>query len=231
MDKNKMEDKIIILNLSRSATQSTKKYIHNLYKANGVDLKMSDYAPVNKLENSVKDKHNIIFNDEEYFLKNKNANIIGDDPYCFMYKYLDEHLPNAKFILITRNAFKWSDSFYDFVRANGAMSSAAYNNFNKYLEGVHVFDRSLRTKSDKEHLPQVYRKHTSEVKSYFKDKNNFIHLEIDSKNLEESIAKFLGFEYNGIVFPKHDPYKVYIDQRISDTRWLLDWKFGEDDPA
>lgn len=223
-----MNDKIVLLNLSRSATQSTKNFVDHLYRPMKRFFTLSDYRFVDKQFRSggkLSKKFPDEVNHDDLYFANEKANLFFDDPYCYMYEYLHKKIPDAQFILVTRDESEWANSFYRFVIANGSLGPVAYDYFNKCLAGTHEFDSRLRGEKDKYFLKQVYLKHTENVDNYFKGNEKYLKVSISDKDIAKKIANFLYFEYNeDMKFPKVDSYKKIMDAKNADPLWIRNWR-------
>ena len=111
----------------------------------------------------------------------------SDMPFCYLYEYLDKMYPDSLFIYIIRDPEEWYISINNHSKHYSNMRKliygygAAYENKNKYIS--------------------LYNIHNKEVTTYFKDKKNFIKINLHDQNIGEKICNFCKFQ-NVISFPK-----------------------------
>jgi hypothetical protein len=185
--------------------QSKKKSFHNVgyfcksimnfencYKNNIVNNysnKNIDLHPKIKLDKFISYKHldNLI---DEY-------DAFSDMPFCYLYEYLDKTYPESLFIYIVRDDEEWYQSINNHSKKYSNMRKliygygAAYENKNKYIS--------------------VKKTHSNEVTKYFKDKDNFLKINLHDPIIGEKICNFCKFK-KILSFPKKN-----ITKNKSDT--------------
>lgn len=121
-----------------------------------------------------------IFNNQKLI---KKYNCFINFPEECPYEKLYEKFPNAKFILTTRNIEDWIRSRTIHVLHNRILKTSSWNNIetNKW--------------------ESLYNRYHSEVFDFFKDKDNFLYIDICSGEGWEKLCSFLGKENPNIPFP------------------------------
>jgi len=118
--------------------------------------------------------------------------LFEDWPWPLIYKELDQMFPGSKFILTTRkNEDIWLESL-----KKHSMRRDPVHNSRKMAYGY-----SYPHGHEEEHL-EIYRKHNSEVRSYFEAREkNFIELCWEKGDQWERLCRFLGDEIPSTQFP------------------------------
>jgi hypothetical protein len=144
-----------------------------------------------------------------------SADAFQDLPFAaeFLYVYLDQVFPNAKFILTVRNSpeewyssltrfhsKKWADgnripTKADLLNANYRTSTFSYDT-KKIL-----FNTGDENLYDKERLIYLYNRHVDSARDYFRTKNNFIEINVSNDKDYLRLATFLNKTSIGISFP------------------------------
>lgn len=131
-----------------------------------------------------------------------------DNPWMFIYKELDEHYPNSKFILMTRDIDDlYTSNVYQAVRAIREDRKFRVNGslFNHY--GYRYITEH------EEEYKEIFRKHEIEVKEYFKDRpDDLLVVNWWEGDGWKKLCTFLGKEYPNQPFPYRKmgyPYPNY----------------------
>lgn len=135
----------------------------------------------------------------------KTAEAFQDAPFSWPYTWmiLHEHYPDAKFILTTRDEEDWYKSlirFHSKLFADGNrvptkedLQNATYNYKGFIWEANRAVHKTpLEEIYKKEELIRNYRLHNNSILHYFKDKANFLHIDVSQKNSYKKLAAFLG---------------------------------------
>lgn len=119
----------------------------------------------------------------------KSFDAFRDMPWPLMYQWLFENVPNAKFVLTTRDADSWVESCRTtYKNSTHPMISSIY--------GVQSFT------GNEEHCKRIYLEHIERVRSFFKGRDD-IFLEIDLARKAEwaPLCQLLGEPVPGRHFP------------------------------
>lgn len=121
-------------------------------------------------------------NDYNYFInliKNSDYTFFEDSPYNYrnFYKILDKEIPDAFFILTLRNPEEWFNSFIRWEKIHKL-------NIRLKKDILYLYDKLL-LQENKEHIIQKYNQRNNDIIEYFKNKNNFLILNIEASNEEK----------------------------------------------
>jgi Sulfotransferase domain len=183
-----MKNKIFIISMPKSMTTSTTLFLKN-YNYNTMHW-IGGYVNLNNLEKK----------STEFFINfAKDYDVCSDTPYHLLFKELDSHYKNSKFIYINRNKEDWARSCLKHIKITGLDYFESIN-----YENIKLF-KDLTDKNNFLHLIEKYKIHNNAVLEYFKNKNNFLYLEANDINKEEKICNFLNIEFNkNITFPREN---------------------------
>jgi hypothetical protein len=110
--------------------------------------------------------------------------VFADFPWPIMYRQLDENF-FGKFILIEREEKKWLSSCLNYFDENNSeLSGGSF--FREHVFG-HAFP-----KGNEIYFLEKYKSHNELVKEYFKNKKNFISINLDDKDGWKNVCVFLG---------------------------------------
>lgn len=192
--KKKSSDKIFCIGRNKTGTTSLEKALRDLgYKMGNVpkgerllkDYEKSDFGPIVKFC--------------------KTAQAFQDAPFSWPYTWLVlfEHFPNAKFILTVRDEEEWYKSitsYHSKLFSGGKRVPTMKDLQNaKYRYKGFVWDASRavwKTPEDdvynKEMFIENYKRHNEDVLHFFKDKPNFISLNVSQKGSYLQLCEFLN---------------------------------------
>ena len=181
------DDKVVVVSLHRTATQSTVNFLKNL-----------GYNPHHwggyRLGQKIVEDKNLDPQDFKHSFYNilEEYNAVADCPFNIMYEYFDKRYNSCKFILITRDFNSWVKSInklYSIVKTDG------FDLIDKmqYWEYLKFKPKDIKDCSEKD-LFNMYQTHNNNIREYFYKKNNL--LEIDIKDIKDGhkIASFLQKE-------------------------------------
>jgi hypothetical protein len=149
-----------------------------------------------------------IFN-KELLEFSKTANLFKDVPFSLpnVWKLIYAKYPDAKFILSVRDSpEQWYKSITNFHATFATLTSWDTINEDNYCypktddnnSFLHDYMKIINGNSikpyDKVNLINSYNKHNSEVTEFFKDKPNFITINVAKDNDYARLCKFLGVE-------------------------------------
>jgi hypothetical protein len=195
--------KVFIISLHKTGTTSVAYFLEKLgYLVSGPDTHLFE---------KVINKDYVEVND---FLKKYDA--FQDDPWYLTYKYVDTKYDNAKFIFLKRDTESWINSVQHFYGEN------RYNNKVRRLFYGH--QNTLRYK---EKYIKTYEKHNRLVREYYKEKKNYIEINVavdyDSVRLQE----FLNLKIKYTKFPLKNAYpKNQKEKRVKSFKNLVKGIFG-----
>ena len=130
---------------------------------------------------------------------------VEDTPWYKVYKELDQHLPNSKFILTYREPESWYKSV---SRHIGDLRDAQH-------EWIYGRGKGL-PKDHKENTLKVYTDHITEVKEYFKDRpEDLLIIDFTKGDQWEPICTFLGLPIPNAPFPHANNASKLVDDRKS----------------
>ena len=188
-------NKIIILSLGKSGTFSTHLFFENL-QYRSIHWLGSEINPEKFKDMSIED----IMLSSSYL--EKKYDVFSDYPYCMSYEYFDKKYKNTKFILITRNTEEWVTSVRNHDRLK-QFTPIRIASWKKYLN---IKDKTIDDFSDKQ-LKDLYENHTKDVIEYFKNSQNFIHIDLNDNEKAYKICKFLNIS-SYANFPKTNITKI-----------------------
>ena len=168
--KEKLKQKVFFIGFNKTGTSSyhhmLKKYINSLHDTNWTNISRSR----DKLQ---------FYN----YFKDHDAYSDGEQP---DYKNLYNKYPNSKFILNSRNINKWLYSRIKHIYAK-------YPNFrNSSLD----IDWNMSINKNKGIKTWIFKRNNYyfELFNFFKDKDNFLMLNIDDKNIINKLNNFLNLD-------------------------------------
>ncbi|WP_252731788.1 sulfotransferase family protein [Psychrosphaera sp. F3M07] len=131
------------------------------------------------------------------------ADAISDAP-CFSdYKHLDQLFPNSKFIYLTRELDKWLPSITMLLGKMAPRLDSKTGVFHPILKRSfhHTFSANLPLSESE--LVECYKRHEQEVRSYFKNRDDFMSVDVSEQDSLLKISQFLGLTpKDGAEFPK-----------------------------
>jgi hypothetical protein len=132
-----------------------------------------------------------------------------DIPTCLIFDKLYEQFPDAKYINITRPEQDWVASmikmrnhyvnFYGNDR-DPYIFEEAYCNFYENTGKKRIQDLT------EEELISIRSKHLEKVNRFFKDKTNYLEVELSDPQMGQKIMNFIGVEINSN-FPNDDGFR------------------------
>jgi hypothetical protein len=197
-------EKIIVLSLFRTATQSTKHFLEDLgYKtAHGIDS--LDYNKMSKEE---------LFSELESIEKDFDA--FTDMPYHSMFEHFDNKYPGSKFILITRDLDSWINSvkkLYDFFKDKKFNTCEEFV-YSKYLKNI----PSNKSECTDKVLTELYKSHIFAVSEYFSGRTDLLTLDLYDQDKEKKIIDFLGITDTNLVNTKMKHIDFY--KNMTKEKW------------
>ena len=107
-----------------------------------------------------------------------NYSAFNDLPWCLLYKELDAHFPNSKFILTVRNEQEWIQSCVKYFKDSTSV-------FRLWVYGV------PNPLNNEKIFLERYRKHNKEVAEYFKGRKDLLVLDINDEDKWDKVSSFL----------------------------------------
>jgi effector-binding domain-containing protein len=172
------KEKIFIISLHKTGTTSVSHFLEKLgYLVTGPDTHLFEKAL------------NSDFVEINKFLE--KYDVFQDDPWYLIYPYLDEKFKNAKFIFLKRDINEWINSVQKFYKED------QFNNKVRLL-----FYGKANTIKYKGLYLKKYKEHNKSVKEYFKDRKNFIEIDVSKDDDAYRLQLFLKKEIKFNKFPK-----------------------------
>ncbi len=105
------------------------------------------------------------------FIKRCNYDAYTDNPIQFLYKTIDEHFPDSKFILTIRDTNSFKNSYFNYFK--GTFMEITYDEIDEIVK--------------------KYEKHNRDILEYFKGKpNKFLIMNVINGDGWEKLCPFLG---------------------------------------
>lgn len=189
--------KIMCVSLGRNGTQSLTSFLrqHGLiathfYKFDEV-----------KLGSFSEDADGIM----DHFESLPYADAHIDIPTCLVFDKVYDKFPDAKFINITRPADDWLASMQKMNRLMGHdhdpyIFEEAYCNF--YIKT----DKKKIQDLNAEEFLAIREKHLEKISEFFKDKTNYLEVELYDPSIGAKIKEFIGLDLD-IDFPDYDGFR------------------------
>ncbi len=187
--------KIFCIGINKTATTSLEVAwrilgYDNIYSPNSTRNQEIVYAGLNK-------DYSLIFRVIKHFelFKDRPFNTVK------MYKMLDKHFLDCKFILTTRDEESWWNSTNKWL---------SFNNSYHPTDDIRLFKIDLYKKHfetntfSKESFIKYYREYNNEVREYFKGNPNFLEMNICDGDGWDKLCPFLGVEIPDRPFPKEN---------------------------
>lgn len=151
--------KVFGIGFFRTGTTSLEKALRKLgYRARGGATHPCSKGPDGKWQ-SFDEMYGPVFKiiDESTTREGRKYNAFTDEPWCHIYKELDERYPGSKFILTVRSLRSWLDSVTSFFD---------YSPYREFIFGVG------NPKDGEGVYAEKYIKHNVEVVDYFSERPN-----------------------------------------------------------
>lgn len=143
----------------------------------------------------------------------KHCNFFQDVPFSFYgcYKILYEKYPNAKYILSIRNSSEdWYDSLNRFIKLFNKnfskINKSPIINAEMFLY-YKIYMHYIVKNYDKETLIKGYNNHIKDANEFFKNKDNFIQINLSKHEDFIRLENFLGIKFKSKKFPHENRTK------------------------
>ncbi len=202
--KSKEESKIFCIGYNKTGSTSLYHSILNLgVRGDLSTMGEGEFLMYDVAEGNV---NNVI----DWIEKRNDVDLFKDVPFSLphVWKLLYEKYPNAIYILSERDSseqwynsiYKFHTKFYNFSTDPtwDEVSKSYYRYRRNDLKGGYLYDYMSYTFGkeeapyDKNKLIASYESHNNEVKEFFKDKNNFISVNVSKDNDYLKLCSFLG---------------------------------------
>lgn len=143
-----------------------------------------------------------------------SAEVFQDAPFSWpeTYKYVYQKYPYAKYILLERESAEiWFDSLLRFhkkiVNDGSEVTADKLKSFKYRRKGflwqvaIVVYGVNESTLYDKSIYIENYEKYNSEVKAFFKEKDNFLSLILSKPDANKKLAAFLNKKLSDVIIP------------------------------
>lgn len=135
----------------------------------------------------------------------EQAEVIADTPIFCDYQLLDQHYPNAKFILLERSMEKWVPSIKQLLNRMHKNVTREDGGFNPIIKRCfqQIFSPfSLDNINSVRFLEQCFNKHKEEVNRYFANNSQrLLTIDISQADSLQKLYDFLGIESSLQAFP------------------------------
>jgi hypothetical protein len=191
--------KILCVSLGRNGTQSFTEFMEKqgLRATHFYDFEKIPYGAFTEDADGI----------ENHFNTLPYADAHVDIPTCLIFDRLYKRFPDAKFINITRPAEDWVASMIKMRRLMGHehepyIFEEAYCNFYAKTGKTKIQDL------DEQELLAIREAHLDKINYFFKDKDNYLEVELTDPDISGKIARFIGKNPN-IPFPSKDTFRAY----------------------
>ena len=117
-----------------------------------------------------------------------------------LYKILDQHFLDSKFILTVRDEEQWWNSVNGWLTKS---NSTYHPTEEQRLHKIEVYKRHFETSEfTKESFTKYYKEYNQEVRDYFKNNPNFLEMNICGGDGYDKLCPFLDKEIPTTAFPK-----------------------------
>ncbi|MFW6281311.1 MAG: sulfotransferase family protein [bacterium] len=130
-------------------------------------------------------------------------NSMSDVPGALVWRELYEKHPNSYFILTTRSSpEKWWTSVYNHYSSKDPDHECRHEYSSYVLYGIWRLNKGYKDK-----CISVYNKHNEEIRNFFKNKNNFTEICIDTDNKWEKLCGLLNMRIPKKPYPHKNKTK------------------------
>ena len=197
-----MENKTFCIGYNKSGTTSLselfRKEVYKIAPQRPFECLLDEYisGDTKHIVNVIKDE----YNDCDFF---------QDVPFSLpkMFVNLDTSFPDAKFILTYRDsAEKWYESYIRFMKLIQGSIDEPYN-FSYVRIGwilevlVRGYGTTIGDPFNKEKMIESYKNHIQECEQYFKNKSNFIKINLSDQDDFKRLQFFLKKDFKSKEFP------------------------------
>lgn len=189
--------KILGLSLGRNGTQS----LNDFMSKQGFNTTHFYKFEELKLGSFTEDADGI----EEHFNSLPETDVHIDIPTCLIFDRLYKRFPDAKFINITRPEMEWVKSMQKINRLLGHdndqyIFEEAYCNF--YFK---TGKKKIQELTEDE-LLLIRKIHLEKINEFFKDKDNYLEVELNDPEISIKISKFIDGK-DDVEFPNKDKFR------------------------
>lgn len=122
------------------------------------------------------------------------ADAVSDAP-CFSdYMHLDQLFPNSKFIYLTRELDSWLPSITMLLGKMAPHLVPKFGKFHPILKRSFHHTFSVNLPLTELELTDCYHRHQRAVLAYFKDREDFLTIDVSHQGSIQKMAKFLGLK-------------------------------------
>ena len=195
-------NKIFCLSYQRTGTTSTGKFLAD----HGFRVATFSVSRKNLWTGAwFREKYDKIFSSIDF----QYHQAFEDDPWWCLefYKELNWRFPHARFVLFTRDSDKWFDSMVRHSKGrslgNTEVHATLYDRLDEFREKFPNYvnpgkaDNLLELAEEhREHYKNVYESRNNEVIDFFKERDNFIHLQLEDDDKWNKLGEFLELKVN-----------------------------------
>lgn len=176
--------KILGVSLGRSATKSLAQFL----SWNGFSIK--HFYNIDEIEKGIFSED---LNGLNKYLESIDhlAEAFLDIPHSLSFEHFFKMHPDAKFIYIKRDIESWAKSMYEVSQI------WAHDNENTLFEKAYC-NLYIKTNKNKiqdltiKELKDIWTAHDKKISEFFKNKDNFIEISLDDKEIENKLSSFLN---------------------------------------
>lgn len=188
--------KVFCIGLNKTATTSLNESWSLLGFKNKIYYCKKDPQENEMIRSVFTKDYNLLFDrvNRHSFFKDRPFNVHNT------YKVLDQFFPNSKFILTVRDENEWWKSVDRWL--NNIIEDC-HSTEEKRLKKIELYKQHFKTSElSKESFVSYYNKYNQDVRDYFKNKDNFLEMNIPLGDGWDKLCPFLGVVKPNIPFPK-----------------------------
>jgi hypothetical protein len=193
--------KILCVSLGRNATQSFAEFV----KDQGFKTTHFYNIQTVRLGEFSENAEGIL----DHFKSLPYSDAHVDMPTCLVFDSLHEMFPDAKYINITRPAEDWVASMIKMKNHYIDRMGISRDPFPFEEAYCNMYIKTGKNKIqdlDEDELYAIRQKHLDKVKDFFKDKDNYLEVELSDPEIGKKIKEFIGGTED-IPFPNNDGFR------------------------
>ena len=142
---------------------------------------------------------------EKHFNSLKETDVYSDIPNCLIFDKLYERFPEAKYINITRPAEEWILSMQK-ISSKWAHENDPYIFEEAYCNFYLNTGKTKIQDLTENELLTIREMHLNKINAFFKDKENYLEVELSDPEISNKICKFINIS-SDVEFPSEDSFR------------------------